>query len=235
MKTVLLFFFALLCIASDAQTDTAAPVKVDYTTKVYKQGDVWKKEDRWISTGALAFDGSFADSALIMPTGIWSWYNKEQVLIMKKEFDKYQLKDHYVYFNNGKQKMHASFVNDSLTNVKGWDSLGNEIQGFIYQQPASFPGGLSKWRNYLIKAINTNTPKDFKKGNIEGVVQVSFIIDKDGNLTDVAVKRSSGYTELDEHALNVIRNSPKWIPGIQYNEKVKYRQIQPVVYKLVDK
>lgn len=85
---------------------------------------------------------------------------------------------------------------------------------------ATFPGGLNNFITYLKEA--TKYPeKDLKKG-LEGKVVVTFVIDKDGSVTDAAVKESVS-PDIDKEALRVIRNSPKWIPGKGNGAPVRIR------------
>ncbi len=86
------------------------------------------------------------------------------------------------------------------------------------------------WQEYLVKGLTTKQPKAYIQGKISGTVVVSFLVYKDGAVQEVQVLNSSGHKELDDHAVDVIKNSPKWIPAIQYNEPVIYRQKQSLTY-----
>lgn len=94
---------------------------------------------------------------------------------------------------------------------------------------ATFPGGIANFVSYLKKT--TKYPeKDFEKG-MQGRVIVTFVIDKDGSVTDAAIKEGVS-PAIDQEALRVIRNSPKWIPGkgngapvrIRYDIGVDFKQ-----------
>ena len=70
--------------------------------------------------------------------------------------------------------------------------------------------------------------------NLQGQVLVSFIIEKDGSVTNVEVER--GIDELlDDEAVRVISISPKWIPGKIRGEKVRTRMVLPVEFRLSSK
>lgn len=85
---------------------------------------------------------------------------------------------------------------------------------------AEFPGGTARFLEYLKEEIKY--PEiDLKKGT-EGKVLVTFIIDKDGTLTDATIKEGIS-PGLDQEALRVIRNSPGWIPGKEKGVPVKIR------------
>lgn len=93
----------------------------------------------------------------------------------------------------------------------------------------SFIGGQSEWNKYLIK--NLSYPKICIDMGITGTVLVGFIVEKDGTITDVKTLVSV-YPDLDQEAVNVIKKSPKWIPGKQMSKPVRvYYQI-PIKFTL---
>jgi TonB family protein len=59
---------------------------------------------------------------------------------------------------------------------------------------------------------------------------VDFTIDTTGNVAQARISVSSGYKAQDEHALEIIRKSPRWMPAIRNNRKVIYRQRQQITY-----
>jgi protein TonB len=88
------------------------------------------------------------------------------------------------------------------------------------------------WGKYLQRNLNGEVPKD--NGAPEGKYQVdvSFTVDKDGNISDVEgalVGGGSDYGTIEE-AIRVIKKGPKWEPGIQNGIKVKSRKRQRVTF-----
>ena len=78
---------------------------------------------------------------------------------------------------------------------------------------------------------NLKYPAEAKQFGIEGKVFVQFVVDSEGNLTDVhSVKGISG--GCDEEAIRVIRESLPWNPGSQRGEKVNVRMVIPITFKL---
>ena len=96
---------------------------------------------------------------------------------------------------------------------------------------AAFPGGTPAWLDF----INTHQtyPRKAKRKNIEGVVVVQFIVDKEGNVTDISAL--TGDPLLQEAALKVMHQSPKWIPATQNGHIVRSYKKQPFVFKLESK
>ena len=97
------------------------------------------------------------------------------------------------------------------------------------QQMPTFNGGCSALQKYL--EDNKVYPEEAKKNKIEGRVVVSFIIEKDGSVSDVSIVKSVD-PSLDEEAIRLISNMPRWIPGREFGrlERVKYNV--PVSFRL---
>ncbi|KGN78928.1 energy transducer TonB [Porphyromonas gulae] len=95
--------------------------------------------------------------------------------------------------------------------------------------PPSFPGGMSKLMHFLSK--NLKYPEQSAKNGIEGKVIVSFIVEKDGRLTNIRVEKSVA-PELDAEAVRVISVMPKWNPGKQKGKTVRTSVTQPVRFRV---
>ena len=93
-----------------------------------------------------------------------------------------------------------------------------------------FPGGMSAMMTYLMD--NVKYPADAKKDKKEGRVACSFVITKEGKVTDAHVVKSSGTESLDNEALRVVNNMPDWKPGKENGEPVNVHYTIPVVFKL---
>jgi protein TonB len=96
---------------------------------------------------------------------------------------------------------------------------------------ASFPGGDSKWRQYLERNANGQVATD--NGAPEGVYQtvVQFVVDKEGNISDVRALTNHGYG-MEEEAIRVIKKGPKWNPAIQNGRQVKAYRKQPITFQV---
>jgi protein TonB len=78
-----------------------------------------------------------------------------------------------------------------------------------------FPGGMEKFYNYIAK--NYRTPEE---EGLKGKVYVTFVVEKDGSLTDIKVLRDIGYGTGKE-AIRVLKATPRWNPGEQNGKKVR--------------
>ena len=89
------------------------------------------------------------------------------------------------------------------------DKIYDKIHYYFDEEP-SFPGGESALEDFISK--NRRYPIFEKEKRIQGRVQVSFIVEKDGSLTDFIVTRSVD-PSLDKEAIRVFQSMPKWNPG----------------------
>ncbi len=85
---------------------------------------------------------------------------------------------------------------------------------------ASFPGGPLKWQSFLRN--NFVAPEE---PGLKGKVVVSFVVEKDGSLTDIKVLKDVGYGSGNE-AIRVLKKGPKWIPAVQNGKNVRLAFIQ---------
>jgi len=95
--------------------------------------------------------------------------------------------------------------------------------------PAGFPGGTQGWTEYLQN--NLRYPNKAVRKGIQGVVRVQFIVDREGNISEVAALNDPG-GGLAEESVRIIKNGPKWKPAEQNGRKVIYRHIQAITFKL---
>ena len=86
-----------------------------------------------------------------------------------------------------------------------------------------YPGGLTEFYNFIGK--NFRVP-DVK--GLAGKIFVTFVIEKDGSITDVKVIRDIGYG-TGEEAVRVLQNCKNWIPGEQQGKKVRVLYSLPIV------
>jgi TonB family protein len=135
------------------------------------------------------------------------------------------------YYKTGVRCQEVNYLADSAMSYLCYDEMGNpQVKNCVYEQEASFPGGDDKWRKYLAKKLTAaKYPKEYYQGRISGIAVIQFIVDINGELQNIKVIQSV-HPELDQIAMNVIRNSPKWNHAIQYNRPVKAYRRQPITF-----
>ncbi len=104
----------------------------------------------------------------------------------------------------------------------------NKVFDVVEQMP-SFPGGMSALMNYL--SSNIKYPAIAEENGIQGRVICTFIVGRDGGITDVKVAKSVD-PSLDKEAVRVVKAMPKWIPGKQNGQAVTVRYTLPVTFRL---
>ena len=101
------------------------------------------------------------------------------------------------------------------------------------QIEAKFPGGSSAWSKYLERNLNSNAPVDNGAPPGNYTVIVSFLVDKNGNISEVQALNDPGYGTSEE-AVRVIKKGPAWTPAVQNGRNVIYRQKQSITFQVTE-
>lgn len=92
-----------------------------------------------------------------------------------------------------------------------------------------FPGGYKALLEFISK--NVRYPEEAMKNAWQGRVVLQFVIEKDGAVSNIKVLRSVNET-LDNEAMRVIREMPKWTPGKDKGKEVRCKYTIPIVFAL---
>ncbi|HTD99344.1 MAG TPA: TonB family protein [Mucilaginibacter sp.] len=119
----------------------------------------------------------------------------------------------------------------------GQSAIGDTVQkdGRIFTAVESapmFPGGQNEFYQFLAKTIKY--PEAMKKNNIQGKVFLTFIVEKDGSLSDIKSVRDVGYGSAEE-SVRVLGLSPKWKPGYQNGRAVRVQYTIPISFSMEPK
>lgn len=110
------------------------------------------------------------------------------------------------------------------------EESAEEVQIFmVVESMPEFPGGEPALYKFL--AENIKYPQMAKESGIQGRVFVTFVVERDGRVTDVRVLRGIG-GGCDEEAIRVVQNMPKWTPGKQRGKAVRVQYNLPVKFTL---
>ena len=99
----------------------------------------------------------------------------------------------------------------------------------VVEQMPSFPGGQSALLQYL--SSNIKYPVVAEENGVQGRVVCTFVVERDGSITDVRVIKSVD-PSLDKEAVRVVKSMPKWIPGKQNGSAVRVKYTVPVTFRL---
>lgn len=99
----------------------------------------------------------------------------------------------------------------------------------VVEQIPEFPGGMGAFIKWL--SANLKYPESAKNRKIQGKVVVSFIVNKDGSISDEKVMKGINPL-LDREALRVIKLMPKWKPGVENDKPCRTLFAIPIVFKI---
>ena len=99
----------------------------------------------------------------------------------------------------------------------------------VVERMPPYPGGPSALMQYL--ADNIKYPAEAEKKGIQGRVIVTFVIERDGSVSNAKVV-TSAEEHLDNEALRLVRTMSKWTPGKQNSDAVRVKYTVPVTFRL---
>jgi TonB family protein len=124
--------------------------------------------------------------------------------------------------NQPKQAVNIPIQKDSVP--------ANEPIFTSVEQEPQFIGGQEKLMEFL--ANNIKYPADMREHNIQGKVIVSFIVEKNGSVSNVKALHGPGYGAEDEAERVISLTSSKWIPGLQNHQYVRVQYVLPISFAL---
>lgn len=221
----------------DAAWVPVAKEKAVYYTEFVKQDTFYKCTSRWTGSGKLKCTSTYADTEFIKGIGMLMRYYEDSRVEDSLLFNNSgQVAFQFHYAQNGKLGYHA-YYNKPQDKVIGenYDTItGKRLPGVVtFLENAKFPGGPSAWVDYLSSHLKAKVPvKNGAKAGLYTVI-VTFLVDKDGKISDVEAATDPGFGTAEE-AVRVVKNGPKWIPAIQNNQAVVYRQKQSITFSVSD-
>lgn len=99
------------------------------------------------------------------------------------------------------------------------------------ENPAQFLGGSSAWKRYVEKNLNIQKIKDTGAPDSTYVVKIQFLVDKEGNISEIKALNNPGFG-IAEEAVRVIKNSAPWKPAVQNGKPVVYRVVQGITFQI---
>ena len=116
-----------------------------------------------------------------------------------------------------------SFAGGEYT-VRYRDEKGN-----VHEETKMCPPGQAGMFQYLSNSIQY--PVVAEENGVQGRVIVTFVVERDGSITEVKVAKSVD-PSLDREAVRVVKSMPKWTPGKQKGEAVRVKYTMPVTFRL---
>lgn len=131
--------------------------------------------------------------------------------------------------NKGKITFTEEYADGKFIKGTSTDEAGNTKNYTVKEALPTFKGGQSAFGHYLSQ--NIHYPDRAKQNNIQGQVILSFVVEKNGSLTDIKVLKNVNY-DIDSEAVRVINESPKWNPGLQHGVPVRVAYTIPINFSL---
>jgi TonB family protein len=157
----------------------------------------------WYHTGHLFFEGTYVDG------------NKDG------EFKAYwpdESVERTEQYNKGK-----------LISATCFDYKGNKIECVDFEKGPEFPGGDEAL--YMFLANNIIYPHEAREAGIQGKVYLTFIVEPNGEITNIRVLQGIG-GGCDEECIRIIKMMPRWSPGYLGNKPVRVQFNLPVTFTL---
>jgi TonB family protein len=123
----------------------------------------------------------------------------------------------------------AGKVSETKSEIKKTDQPQEEAVFTVVEKMPEYPGGEDARIKFMVE--NIKYPEQAKKNGIQGVVFVSYVVEKDGKISNVKTIRGIG-GGCDEEAERVISLMPNWNPGIQKGQPVRVQFNLPVRFSL---
>ncbi len=109
------------------------------------------------------------------------------------------------------------------------DVTQEDVVFVVVEDDPEFPGGIEALYRYL--ASNIKYPTEAKNEKIQGTVYVSFVIEKDGSVSNIKLLRDIG-GGCGQEAVRVVQQMPKWKPGRQRGQRVRTQYNLPIKFTL---
>jgi TonB family protein len=170
-------------------------------------------EDCRDSTGKILAAGGNGD---------WAIYNDTFDYVISQG----KISNGHIVGNWATQSSHNPYVKRGQEAISSAQGGKDSIFKSAEVQP-EFPGGANAFHSFIY--MHLQYPNEARQNGAQGTVVVSFVVEKDGSITDVAVARGIG-SGCDEEAVRVVKLSPKWTPGIQNKHPVRTVCTVPVSF-----
>ncbi|HEU5145780.1 MAG TPA: TonB family protein [Chryseosolibacter sp.] len=130
--------------------------------------------------------------------------------------------------NDGQVFLIMEFTEEAQNIAEASAAQNDKVFTVVQQQPV-YPGGFDPMVQFI--AANLRYPTEARTQGLEGTVYVSFIVEKDGTVTNTIVVRGVE-ASMDQEAKRVVEMFPKWEPGKQDGQPVRVKFVLPIKFSL---
>jgi TonB family C-terminal domain len=153
------------------------------------------------------------------------WYESGQLHKSLEFFNGMMNGKAFSYWENGKLKHEGVYDNDRWLIGKNYHSDGSQAKDGPYRTSSEYPGGMNEFYKYVYENLTRVIQE--KDSSYSGKIYLSFYINKDGSLSDIALKDKIA-PWICEIAKDMFNRMPKWTPAIRDGEAYSTRLIIPI-------
>lgn len=164
-----------------------------------------------------------------IPVGQHRSFRSPDTLWTLRNYRDGKLAERRAFYPDGKLKRLEQYQGDSMVVGQCLRPDGTEVPFFDFERRPEFPGGEQALMQYVSE--NLNYPIKARRRGVQGSVVVSFVIEKNGDVSSVEAVKKIG-TGCDEEAMRVIREMPRWTPGYVDDRPVKVKYALPLRFRL---
>lgn len=181
----------------------------------------------WYENGQLKMENVYQNDSL---TGSYkAWYESGKLQVSRKYYRNLPVDTLKAYYESGALRRSEVYTSGKMVAGKVYDEAGAEIKYLPMQVMPEFPGGEKIMLRWL--SMNVRYPKAARKAKAEGVVFISFVVEKDGSIRDAELIKGI-HTDADAEAMRVVKGMPTWKPGLLEGEPVPIRYTLPLRFAL---
>lgn len=186
----------------------------------------------YYASGQMEYITPYEDYANRITHGKSMYWSPEGILTKEHNFKHGKWDgDLKTYWEDGQFRRHDVFKEGELVEGKCWDRMGKEVSYHDYQVLPEFPGGMYRLFKFLKRKVKY--PNKARLERTEGKVMVSFVVKKNGSVSNAVIVKSVS-PELDKEALRVVNTMPKWKPGLIEGEIEQIRFTLPFKFQLTN-
>ncbi|HRP57502.1 energy transducer TonB [Agriterribacter sp.] len=210
-----------------------------YLASQQKLGDTAYEWRYYQFDGPLLSIGTYKDKEANIAHGSFTYYGTDGQIDSsgytfegKKNDWWYHYTDSFTLWKKEKYEMGKLAIQMDLASIEAEreeNRKKSEAEKHWGEVEAVFKGGTEDWVKYIQKNINfPDRARNLKK---EGSLLLQFVVNTDGTTGDITILRSVEYS-LDEEAIRLIKDSPKWRPAHQDGRLVRAFRRQPLMFQL---
>jgi protein TonB len=135
----------------------------------------------------------------------------------------------FSFYADGKKRREDFYQNGKLISGNCFTNDGKDTNYFVFEKDAEFPGGMSELIPWIAQTI-IYPPAAIEQG-VQGKVYVSFLVEKDGSVSEITIDRGVS-AEIDEEVKRLMQIMPAWKPAELDGRLVRSGFRLPVNFRL---